>query len=42
MTSQFSHDGIGWKTHVKFDISHWSVSIFLLLVKSISQNKLPI
>ena len=24
---QFSHDGIGWKTCVKFVISHWSVSI---------------
>ena len=29
----FSHDGIGWKTPVKFVISHWSVSIRLLLVK---------
>jgi len=30
---QFSHDGIGWKTHVKFVISHWLVLIRLLLVK---------
>ena len=30
---RLSHDGIGWKTHVKFVISHWSVSIRLLLVK---------
>ena len=30
---QFSHDGIGWKTRVKFVISHWYVSIRLLLVK---------
>ena len=30
---QFSHDGIGWKTRVKFVISHWWVSIRLLLVK---------
>ena len=29
---QFSHDGIGWKTRVKFVISHWWVSIRLLLV----------
>ena len=29
----FSHDGIGWKTLVKFVISHWSGSICLLLVK---------
>ena len=28
-----SHDGIGCKTPVKFVISHWSVSIRLLLVK---------
>ena len=25
MTSQFSHDGIGWRTPVKFVISYWSV-----------------
>ena len=30
---QLSHDGVGWKTRVKFVISHWSVSIRLLLVK---------
>jgi len=30
---QFGHDGIGWKTHVKFVISHCRVSIRLLLVK---------
>ena len=30
---QFSHDVIGWKTRVKFVISHWWVSIRLLLVK---------
>ena len=30
---QFSHDVIGWKTRVKFVISHWLVSIRLFLVK---------
>ena len=30
---QFSHDGIDCRTCVKFVISHWSVSIRLLLVK---------
>ena len=30
---QLSHDGIGWKTRIKFVISHWWVSILLLLVK---------
>ena len=30
---QFRHDVIGWKTRVKFVISHWWVSIRLLLVK---------
>ena len=30
---QFSHDSIGWKTRVKFVISHWWVSIRLLLEK---------
>ena len=30
---QFSHDVIGWETRVKFVISHWWVSICLLLVK---------
>ena len=30
---QFSHDGIGLKTRVKFVICHWWVSIRLLLVK---------
>ena len=30
---QFSRDGIGWKTRVKFVSSHWPVSICLLLVK---------
>ena len=29
----FSHDGIGWKTRLKFVISHWPVSIRLFLVK---------
>ena len=33
MIGQFSHDFIGWKTRVKFIISQWSVSIYLLLVK---------
>ena len=33
MIGQLSHDGIGLKTCVKFDISHWLVSIRLLLVK---------
>ena len=30
---EFSHDGIGWKTIVKFVIVHWSVSIGVLLFK---------
>ena len=30
---QFNHDGIGLKTHVRLVISHWWVSIRLLLVK---------
>ena len=30
---QFGHGVICWKTRVKFAISHWSVSIHLLLVK---------
>ena len=33
MIGQLSHDGIGWKTRVKFVISHWWVSIRILLVK---------
>ena len=33
MIGQFSHDVIGWKTRVKFVISQWSVSIYLLVVK---------
>ena len=33
MIGQFSHDGIGLKTRVKFVICHWWVSIRLLLVK---------
>ena len=33
MIGHLTHDGIGRKTHVKFVISHWSVSIRLLLVK---------
>ena len=33
MIGQFSHDGIGCKTRVKFVISHWWVSIRLLLLK---------
>ena len=32
MIRQFSHDVIGWKTRVKFVISHWWVSIRVLLV----------
>ena len=28
----FSRDVIGWKTHVEFVNSHWSVSIRLLFV----------
>ena len=30
---QFSHDGVGWKTRVKLVISHWWVSIGVLLVQ---------
>ena len=33
MIGQFSHNGIDSKTRVKFVISHWWVSIRLLLVK---------
>ena len=33
MIGQLSHDGIGSKTRVKFVISHWWVSIRLLIVK---------
>ena len=33
MIGQFSHDGIGSKTRVKFVVSHWWVLIHLLLVK---------
>ena len=33
MIGQFSHDGIGLNTHVKFVICHWWVLIRLLLVK---------
>ena len=33
MIGQLSHDGIGWKTPVKFVISYWWVSIRILLVK---------
>ena len=32
MIGQFSHDSIGRKTRVKFVISHWWVSIRLLLI----------
>ena len=32
---QFSLNGIGCKTRVKFVIGHWSVSIHLLLVRSV-------
>ena len=35
MTSQFSHDGIGWKTHVKFDIMSL-VSFDLSIVSQIN------
>ena len=38
LVSLLSHDGISWKTHVKFVISHWWVSIHLL----ITQNELLI
>ena len=33
MIGQFNHGGIGWETREKFVISHWWVSIRLLLVK---------
>ena len=38
MIDQFSHDGIGWKTRVKFVINHWKVVIHQLLVKLVGAN----
>ena len=35
MIGQFSHDGVGRKTHVKFVISHWWVSIRPLVKLSV-------
>jgi len=39
---QFSYDGTGCKTRVMFVISHWSVSIRLLLVKLVCSRSVYI